>query len=136
MKRFLLFQLMALLVLVFVVTTSSDAQKKHTKKQMSESTMMQSGQSDTSMGGMHMGGMKGSKGMKKEMVDINSASKEELMELPGVGDAYAQKIIDNRPYKTKADLTKKKIVPSSVYSKIKGHIVAKKTDMKKSDEMK
>jgi competence protein ComEA len=57
-------------------------------------------------------------------IDINSASKEELMSLPGVGDATADKIIAGRPFKSKSDLTKKKIVGSKEYDKIKNHIVA------------
>ncbi len=61
----------------------------------------------------------------KEKLDINTATKKQLMELPGIGDALSQKIIDGRPYKAKNDLTQKKILTDDAYAKITDLIIAK-----------
>lgn len=64
---------------------------------------------------------------KGELLDINSATKDELTSLPGIGEAFSKKIIDGRPYRAKTDLVNKKILPQSTYSKIAGMIVARQS---------
>ena len=59
------------------------------------------------------------------LIDINSATEAELRTIPGIGEAYAKKIIAGRPYKGKDELVQKKVLPKAVYDKVKDQIVAK-----------
>ncbi len=62
-----------------------------------------------------------------EMVDLNTASKEDLMKLPGIGEATADKIVAGRPFKMKSELLQKGMVNKAQYAKLRGWVVAKQT---------
>ena len=109
-----MFRLVAVLIAVLVATASLGFAPALAQTKTDAPAKKEAAKSDTK-----------SEAKKKELLDINSASPDQLKTLPGIGDAYAKKIVEGRPYARKDELAKKNIVPQGTYDKIKDQIIAK-----------
>jgi DNA uptake protein ComE-like DNA-binding protein len=124
MKTTRIWSLLLSVLLVFAISNIGAAQSKSQAKTKAPAASTQTTESKTAAS------------KKTELVDLNSATKPQLMTLPGIGDAYAQKIIDNRPYRAKNELTQKNIVPQATYDKIKDLVIAKQSAAAAKDTQK
>ncbi len=96
------------LLIAFTLATAAYPQAKTSKTKASSATTKAPADSTSS-----------------KLIDINSASQDELKALPGIGDAYSAAIIKNRPYANKTQLVSRKVVPQATYDKISDQIIAK-----------
>jgi len=101
-------------------TTAASTKAANTKAQQTSSSAKtapapaQSGKSAT-------------KAPASKLIDINSATVEQLKTLPGINDGLARKIVEGRPYRVKTDLVRKNTIPQAAYNKIAGLVIAKQT---------
>src|SRR5437868_5016865 len=109
------------------VSSSGGQAKNGKKKNKSKAKKSASETSDQNSGKSASG--------KSTKIDVNSASKEDLDALPGIGDAYAQKIIDGRPYKSKSDLVRTGVLPASAYDKVKDQVTAKQVSKAETSDI-
>lgn len=124
MNRVLVRRLSAM-VLVFACAAWSPAQEDTPKPKLAPSKSAQDVKAKAAWEKKTKERARADADAKAKAVDINHANKAELMKLPGITDAYAAAIIAKRPYKVKADLVVKNVIPFALYQSLRRKVAAK-----------
>jgi len=94
---------------------ASDFVDQLVRRELGQAAAPSTGGHSASMHGQHVG-----------TLDLNSAPIEELRQLPGVNEATAKKIVENRPYARADELVTKKVLSKAAYDSIKEHVAVTK----------
>jgi competence protein ComEA len=111
----------------FAQTTYLPASTKAANPKAANTTAQQTSSSAKTAPAPAQSGKSATKAPASKLIDINSATVEQLKALPGINDGLARKIVEGRPYRVKTDLVRKNTIPQAAYNKIARLVIAKQT---------